>query len=84
MISAPSQSRQVLLHLCRPHIAACTAVGVSRLSKKERHGPHTLALMGAEAKTQPLFLLLLWQPHQTTPWSMVKPRPCYRAFLLNI
>lgn len=84
MTSASSQSRQVLLHLCGPHIAARTAVGASRLSKKARHGPHTLALMRAEAKTQPLFLLLLWQPQQTIPWSMVKPRLCYRAFLPNI
>lgn len=84
MISASTQSRQVLLHLCGPHIAACTAVGASRLAKKDRHGPHTLARMGAEAKTQPLFLLLLWQPLQTTPCSMAKPRLCYRAFLPNI
>lgn len=75
MLAAFIESRQVLMHLHRPHTAARTAVGASRLAKKHHHDPRALALIGAEEKTQPLLLLLLlppWQPQQTTPRSMAR------------
>lgn len=81
MLAAFIESRQVLMHLHRPHVTAWTAVGASRLAKKHHHDPRTLALIGAEEKTQPLLLLLLlpWQPQQTTPRSMVEPSLRYRT-----
>lgn len=81
MLAAFIESRQVLMHLHRPHTAAWTAVGASRLAKKHHHDPRALALIGAEEKTQPLLLLLLplWQPQQTTPRSMAEPMLRCRA-----